>query len=74
MYELAGADAPHIDEHPVAFAIIILSPNNCVTSLAYGVSPHPAQAPENSSNGCSNWLPLTVFLFIGFLFLTFSIA
>ena len=27
----------------------------------YAVSPHPAHAPENSINGCLNWLPLTVF-------------
>ena len=30
----------------------------------YAVSPHPAQAPENSINGCLNWEPLTVFGFI----------
>ena len=35
-------------EQPVAFAMYILSPNSCVTSFAYGVSPQPAQAPENS--------------------------
>jgi hypothetical protein len=27
------------------------SPNNCVSSLRYGVSPQPAQAPLNSNNG-----------------------
>ena len=54
-----GAELPQIEEHPVAFAIYILSPNNWVTSFAYGVSPQPAQAPENSSNGCLNWDPLT---------------
>ena len=31
-------------------------------NLAYGVSPQPPQAPENSSNGCLYWLPLTVLL------------
>ena len=30
----------------------------------YGVSPHPAQAPENSISGCLNWLPFTVLTFI----------
>ena len=28
VYGVDGADPPHIEEHPVAFAIIILSPNN----------------------------------------------
>jgi len=28
VYGVVGADPPHIDEHPVAFAIIILSPYN----------------------------------------------
>ena len=75
VYGVDGAEPPQIDEHPVALATIILSPNNWVISLAYGVSPHPAHEPENSSKGLSNWLPLTVFLFIGFfLFLTFATA
>ena len=26
----------------------------------YGVSPQPAQAPENSNSGCRNWVPRTV--------------
>src|SRR5215207_6532575 len=30
------------------------SPNNCETSLTYGVSPQPAQAPLNSNKGRSN--------------------
>ena len=30
------------------------SPNSCVISLMYGVSPQPAQAPENSNSGCSS--------------------
>ena len=30
-------------------------------NLAYGVSPQPAHAPENSNNGCLNCEPLTVF-------------
>jgi len=67
-------EAPQIEEHPVAFAIYIRSPNNCVINLAYGVSPQPAQAPENSNNGCSNWLPLTVNLSRGFSFLDTVIA
>ena len=28
--------------------------------MTYGVSPQPAQAPENSNRGCRYWLPLTV--------------
>src|SRR5512138_334373 len=43
-----------MEEQPVAFATTALSPNNCETSLTYGVSPQPAQAPENSNNGRSN--------------------
>ncbi len=35
------------------------SPNSWVSSLLYGVSPQPEHAPENSINGCWNWLPLT---------------
>ena len=42
------------------------SPNSWVTSLIYGVSPQPAQAPENSNRGFSNWLPFTVSLLKGF--------
>ena len=34
VYTEAGDDAPQIEEHPVAFAITIRSPNNCVTTLA----------------------------------------
>ena len=36
------------------------SPIIWVTSLMYGVSPQPAQAPENSNSGRLNWLPLMV--------------
>ena len=43
-----------MEEHPVAFAMYILSPNSCVISFAYGVSPQPAHAPENSSSGVLN--------------------
>ena len=49
---------PHAWEHPVPFAQYTLSPKSCVSSLAYGVSPQPAQAAENSHSGCRNWLPL----------------
>ena len=38
----------------MALAISARSPNNCVRSLMYGVSPQPAQAPENSNSGSSN--------------------
>ena len=48
VYGVDGEEPPQIDEQPVAFAMYILSPNSCVTSFAYGVSPQPAQAPENS--------------------------
>ena len=44
----------------MALATIIRSPNIWVTSLMYGVSPQPAQAPENSNSGRFSWLPLTV--------------
>src|SRR3712207_5093904 len=54
VYGVDGAEAPQIDEQPVAFATIILGPNNCVTSFMYAVSPQPAQAPENSRSGCLN--------------------
>ncbi len=43
----------------MALAIMTRSPNSCVISFRYGVSPHPAQAPENSNSGWSIWLPLT---------------
>jgi hypothetical protein len=36
------------------------SPKSWVTSLMYGVSPQPAQAPENSKSGCSIWLFFTL--------------
>ena len=37
----------------MALATTIRSPNSCVASLMYGVSPQPAQAPENSNSGCN---------------------
>ncbi len=40
-----------IEEQPVALPMTMRSPKSWVSSLAYGVSPHPAQAPENSSSG-----------------------
>src|SRR3990172_12798590 len=43
-----------MDEHPVAFAMMARSPNNCETSFIYGVSPHPAHAPLNSNKGRSS--------------------
>ena len=43
-----------IDEQPVAFAIIILSPKSWVMVLMYAVSPQPAHAPENSRYGLQN--------------------
>ncbi len=35
-------------------------------SFTYGVSPQPAQAPENSKSGRMNWEPLIVFLLMSF--------
>ena len=70
-----GADPPHIEEQPVAFATSMRSPNSWVTSLMYGVSPQPEQAPENSIRGWENWLPFTVKMFVwSDLSDTFSIA
>ncbi len=66
VYAMEGELALHMDEQPVAFAIIIRSPNSWVISLTYGVSPHPGQAPLYSSNGCMNWLPFSVFLSMTF--------
>src|SRR5271165_941095 len=43
-----------MEEQPVAFATSNRSPNNCVSNFTYGVSPQPAQAPENSNSGSSN--------------------
>src|SRR6266700_1467162 len=48
-----------MEEQPVALAISRRSPNNCVSNLMYGVSPQPAQAPENSKSGSSNCTSLT---------------
>src|SRR5690554_695771 len=61
---MEGALAPYIEEHPVALAIIILSPNSWVRSLIYGVSPQPGHAPWNSKRGVLNWLPFRVYLSI----------
>ena len=52
-----------MEEQPVALATTMRSPNSCVMSLTYGVSPQPAHAPENSNSGWRNWLPLTVLVF-----------
>ncbi len=68
VYGTQGAAAPHAWEHPVAFARYIRSPKSWVSSFMYGVSPQPAQAPENSRSGCSNWLPFTENLSSGFFF------
>src|SRR6266496_4505775 len=47
-------------EQPVALAIIARSPNNWLSSFRYGVSPQPAQAPENSNSGSRSWTFLTL--------------
>ena len=44
----------------MAFATISRSPNSCVRSFRYGVSPHPAHAPENSNSGRRICEPFTV--------------
>ena len=44
----------------MALAIIRRSPKSCEISFRYGVSPQPAQAPENSKSGCRYWVPRTV--------------
>jgi len=36
-----------------------------VRSLTYGVSPHPAHAPEYSKSGCMNCAPFTSILIAG---------
>src|SRR6185503_17959286 len=48
-----------MEEQPAALAIRARSPNSCERSFRYGVSPHPAQAPENSNRGWSSWESLT---------------
>src|SRR3990172_11817991 len=50
-----------IEEQPVALASSSRSPYSCVSNLMYGVSPHPAQAPENSNIGGRNCEPLVVY-------------
>ena len=49
-----------MDEQPVALATLVRPPNSWVSSFRYGVSPQPAQAPENSNSGSRNWVPRTV--------------
>ena len=44
----------------MALATASRSPNSCESSFRYGVSPHPAHAPENSKSGSRNWRPRTV--------------
>ena len=63
VHGVVGRFPPKMDEQPVAFAMIIFSPYIWESSLRYGVSPHPAQVPENSKSGCNNCVPLTVFWF-----------
>ena len=49
-----------MEEQPVAFAMYIRSPYSWVASLAYGVSPQPAQAPENSKYGFLYCTPMVL--------------
>ena len=48
----------------MALATSARSPNSCDSSLRYGVSPHPEQAPENSNSGsctcCCRMLPTLI--------------
>ena len=44
----------------MALATVSRSPNSWDNSLTYGVSPQPAQAPENSNRGSSSCEPLIV--------------
>mmetsp|Transcript_30686 Transcript_30686/g.88579 ORF Transcript_30686/g.88579 Transcript_30686/m.88579 type:complete len:236 (-) Transcript_30686:1093-1800(-) len=60
VYGTQPAVPPQMLLQPVAFATISRLPNICVMSFAYGVSPHPSQAPENSISGCWNWEPFKV--------------
>ncbi len=48
-----------MEEQPVAFATSSRSPNSCVSSRRYGVSPQPAHAPEYSNSGVRYWIPRT---------------
>ena len=57
---VVGRLPPKIDEQPVALAMIKRSPKSCVRSLKYGVSPHPAQAPDASNSGSRSCEPLMV--------------
>ena len=54
----------------MALAITNFSPRIWVSILIYGVSPHPAQAPENANNGFSNATPLIVVFGSGFTLFT----
>ena len=68
-------DPPYAEEQPEAFVMYIRSPNSWVTSLMYGVSPQPAQAPENSKYGFANCEFFTLFAFTAsFLISTSSTA
>ncbi len=56
-YGVVGADAPQMEEQPVALATTMRSPKSWVMTLTYGVSPQPAQAPENSIRDCGTGCP-----------------
>ncbi len=43
----------------MALATSARSPKSCDKSFRYGVSPHPAHAPENSNSGSRNCDPFT---------------
>ena len=47
----------------MALPITARSPKSWLINFRYGVSPQPAQAPENSNRGCNNCEPLTVSIF-----------
>src|SRR5512142_2312784 len=48
-----------MDEQPVALATTVRSPNSWLTIFTYGVSPQPAQAPENSNSGVRSCVSFT---------------
>ncbi len=56
---VVGRLPPKIEEHPVALATRIRSPNIWVSSFRYGVSPQPEHAPENSKSGSRSCEPFT---------------
>mmetsp|Transcript_31414 Transcript_31414/g.98499 ORF Transcript_31414/g.98499 Transcript_31414/m.98499 type:complete len:249 (+) Transcript_31414:2577-3323(+) len=57
-------EPPQTEEQPLLLAMTMRSPNICVRSFTYGVSPQPEQAPLNSIRGSWNCEPFTLILSI----------